>query len=211
MPSMKALETEYSGYRFRSRTEARWAACLDLMEVKWEYEKEGFDLGADGWYLPDFYVTYPYKACRGVELSCWVEIKGSQDQVTAEIIGQLQALAKQTRQPVYLFFGAPVMTVDGYYKSLDGDALIEQATNSDVFIKNHASAGGCRWPADIYYYVKRKRFYEPGSKFDLVSAKEYLPKLLFEREELERLVGSLVRSEITEIVEASRKKQANAS
>lgn len=41
---IKAIETEYNGYRFRSRTEARWACFFDALGVRWEYEPEGFDL-----------------------------------------------------------------------------------------------------------------------------------------------------------------------
>lgn len=53
--TIKAIETEYKGYRFRSRLEARWAVFFDALGMKWEYEKEGFDLGEAGRYLPDFY------------------------------------------------------------------------------------------------------------------------------------------------------------
>jgi len=51
---MKAIETEYRGYRMRSRVEARWAVFFDTLDIKWEYESEGYDL--DGtYYLPDFW------------------------------------------------------------------------------------------------------------------------------------------------------------
>jgi hypothetical protein len=53
---IKAIETHYKGYRMRSRLEARWACFMDALGVHWQYEPEGFDLGADGWYLPDFYL-----------------------------------------------------------------------------------------------------------------------------------------------------------
>ena len=42
--SIKAIETEYKGYRFRSRLEARWAVFFDALGLKWDYEPEGFDL-----------------------------------------------------------------------------------------------------------------------------------------------------------------------
>ncbi|SRR5258707_11102103 len=64
--SIKAIETVYNGYRFRSRLEARWAVFFDTLGFKYEYEKEGFDL--DGtWYLPDFWLP---------DHNLWVEIKG---------------------------------------------------------------------------------------------------------------------------------------
>lgn len=56
MTTIKAIETQYKGYRFRSRLEARWAVFFDALGVKWEYEPEGFDLGKLGWYLPDFWL-----------------------------------------------------------------------------------------------------------------------------------------------------------
>jgi hypothetical protein len=65
---IKAIETVYKGYRFRSRLEARWAVFFDALGVKWEYEKEGFDLGEAGWYLPDFWLP---------DLKVWAEIKPS--------------------------------------------------------------------------------------------------------------------------------------
>lgn len=52
--SLKPIETVYKGYRFRSRLEARWAVFFDALGITWEYEKEGYDLGKLGKYLPDF-------------------------------------------------------------------------------------------------------------------------------------------------------------
>lgn len=54
---IKAIETKYKGYNFRSRLEARWAVFLDTLGIKWRYEVEGYDLGELGYYLPDFVVT----------------------------------------------------------------------------------------------------------------------------------------------------------
>ena len=51
---LKAIETCYKGYRFRSRLEARWAVFFDALGLEWQYEAEGYDLDGD-WYLPDFY------------------------------------------------------------------------------------------------------------------------------------------------------------
>jgi hypothetical protein len=44
-----AIPTEYKGIRFRSRTEARWAAFFDGVGWRWEYEP--YDMA--GW-IPDF-------------------------------------------------------------------------------------------------------------------------------------------------------------
>jgi hypothetical protein len=51
---MKAIETFYRGYRFRSRLEARWAVFFDALRIRWRYEHEGFLLSDGTMYLPDF-------------------------------------------------------------------------------------------------------------------------------------------------------------
>lgn len=63
---IKAIETVYKGYRFRSRLEARWAVFFDALGIEWEYEPEGFELGEVGRYLPDFRLT---------KHGCYIEIK----------------------------------------------------------------------------------------------------------------------------------------
>ena len=57
---VKAIETSYKGYRFRSRLEARWAVFFDELGLKWKYEDQGFETKA-GRYLPDFVVAVPFK------------------------------------------------------------------------------------------------------------------------------------------------------
>lgn len=92
--SIKAIETVYNGYRFRSRLEARWAVFFDALGVKYEYEKEGFDLGEAGWYLPDFWLP---------ELKCWIEIKGQEPTEREEAVAS--RLAVQSGADTYLFWG----------------------------------------------------------------------------------------------------------
>jgi hypothetical protein len=64
---IKAIETNYKGYKFRSRLEARWAVFFDTAEIKWEYEPEGFEMSNGQRYLPDFYLP---------EEQAYFEIKG---------------------------------------------------------------------------------------------------------------------------------------
>jgi hypothetical protein len=52
---IKAIETVYDGYKFRSRLEARWAVALNACAIPWNYELEGFHTAA-GRYLPDFWL-----------------------------------------------------------------------------------------------------------------------------------------------------------
>ena len=87
---IKAIETLYAGYRFRSRLEARWAVFFNALGIEWQYEPQGFEIGTgcgsfeeckcDGWpscacdpatsltrYLPDFYLP---------QEKLWIEVKG---------------------------------------------------------------------------------------------------------------------------------------
>lgn len=44
MGGNKAIETRYRGYRFRSRSEARWAVFFDVAGIAWQYEPDCFNL-----------------------------------------------------------------------------------------------------------------------------------------------------------------------
>jgi hypothetical protein len=92
---IKAIETPYKGYRFRSRLEARWAVFFDALGIRWEYEKEGYDLGDAGWYLPDFWLP---------QQNVWIEIKGATP--THEEQTRCHLLADGTGYPVVLLSGA---------------------------------------------------------------------------------------------------------
>ena len=63
--TIRAIETSYKGYLFRSRLESRWAIYLDVLGILWDYEPEGFDLGGM-WYLPDFWLP---------QVRMWAEVK----------------------------------------------------------------------------------------------------------------------------------------
>lgn len=78
--AMKAIETYYSGYLFRSRREARWAVCLDALGIHWLYEPEGYQFNNGDKYLPDFLLPDP---------GLWVEVKGTAP--------ELRELEKATR------------------------------------------------------------------------------------------------------------------
>lgn len=96
---INAIETDYEGYRFRSRTEARWAVFFDALEIEWEYEPEGFHLGKHRRYLPDFLL--PTIGVNGT----WLEVKG-QDPTAAEE-RRCQDLANGTGQRVLLAIRTP--------------------------------------------------------------------------------------------------------
>lgn len=98
---MKAIETRYNGYCFRSRLEARWAVFFNALGVVYQYEKEGYDLGDGLYYLPDFFLP---------ESEIWVEIKGG------------DSTKVEQRKAEKLFYGSehPVVIAQGepYYGSL---------------------------------------------------------------------------------------------
>lgn len=103
----KVIETVYNGYRFRSRLEARWATFFDTLGIKYEYEKEGFDLEGT-WYLPDFWLS---------ERNIWVEIKGQEP--TEEEQHKAEKLAHYTDKATYI--------ISGNIPSLQDDMGIIQA------------------------------------------------------------------------------------
>lgn len=102
---MKAIETKYKGYRFRSRLEARWAVFFDALGIQWEYEPEGFDLGEAGWYLPDFLIF-----CDDNSEGVWFEVKGKK--ATKPDINKLEALCDHTGKHGFIAsgtMGVPVL------------------------------------------------------------------------------------------------------
>jgi hypothetical protein len=94
MSGIKAIETRYKGYRFRSRLEARWAVFFDALGIAWEYEKQGFAL-TSGNYLPDFWLP---------KHRYWIEIKGEHPSEEEQALGM--ELAEATDDRVFLFFGS---------------------------------------------------------------------------------------------------------
>lgn len=75
MSDIKAIQTEYKGYLFRSRLEARWAVFFDELGIEWEYEPEGLVLSNGKYYLPDFYLP---------DFSCFFEVKRKSIRGTSE-------------------------------------------------------------------------------------------------------------------------------
>lgn len=104
--SIKAIQTTFAGYRFRSRLEARWAVFLNALGLPWEYEKEGYEL-ASGLYLPDFWLP---------DWQCWLETKGVKP--TKVELQLCEELAHMTGHPVALAWGLPVAAHPKYFKGV---------------------------------------------------------------------------------------------
>jgi hypothetical protein len=92
--TIQPIETHYKGYRFRSRLEARWAVFFDALEIEWDYEPEGFDLGEYGWYLPDFYLK---------TLGCFCEIKPT----IYKVDNKPEEFHNLTNKPICVCIGIP--------------------------------------------------------------------------------------------------------
>ena len=130
--SIKAIETVYNGYRFRSRLEARWAVFFDALGWEFEYEKEGFELGKAGRYLPDFHL---------VKSDIWVEVKPNR-QLSAKEKNKILWLAHYAKRPVIVVRGAPWPdNLAAHYedKHRDGGCVVE---HFDTFLAPCPCCGG---------------------------------------------------------------------
>ena len=67
MGTIQAIPTTYHGVEFRSKLEARVAACLDQFHLTWFYEHEGYTLSTGERYLPDFWLP---------NIRTYIEVKG---------------------------------------------------------------------------------------------------------------------------------------
>mgnify|MGYP003612618201 FL=1 len=108
MSTITAIPTEYKGYRFRSRLEARWAVFFDACRVKWEYEPEGFALPNGQFYLPDFLLH----GCDGRSpTGLYVEVKGKMTEADAEKILQFSGIkdiqSYEIKNPILVVAGIP--------------------------------------------------------------------------------------------------------
>ncbi|MGW2089624.1 hypothetical protein [Streptomyces sp. NPDC001880] len=66
--TVEALPTWYAETTFRSALEASWAATLDTLNIRWEYEPETVTLPSGARYIPDF---------RLPDIGAWLEVKGT--------------------------------------------------------------------------------------------------------------------------------------
>lgn len=101
---IRPIETNYAGFRFRSRLEARWAVFFDHLGLRWEYEAQGFLIDGQP-YLPDFQLNGDLCDGQGVA----AEVKGV---LTSDDLQKVLLLAV-SRQPVLLLQGIPDDGTDG--------------------------------------------------------------------------------------------------
>lgn len=126
MDKIKPIETIYNGYKFKSRLEARWAVFFDALEIKYEYEKEGYKL-KHGWYLPDFWL--PYKGNNEVlnfpeypNAGEWLEIKGKE--ITSEEKNLMLDLSAKTFHSGTIMKGSPWDVMYKYHTHCSGGGYL---------------------------------------------------------------------------------------
>jgi hypothetical protein len=169
---MKAIETIYKGYRMRSRLEARYGIFFDSLGVKWEYEKEGFDLEGK-WYLPDFWLP---------EQKCWIEIKG-QEPTPAECY-KAELLAWLTEKEVFIFAG------DCWIPEKDKKHPSRYAYNVQSFEKGHVSFYNTNipWPLE-----DRNILYKDRSDEEKLLIDKWNQDTYFREDNISILVANLFR------------------
>lgn len=127
---IKAIETIYKDYKFRSRLEARWAVFLDELKVEYQYEVEGFDLHYSGWYLPDFYLPayQTYLEIKPLPDNPLYLIPAAQN-FDKEASQKIMELAWATGKRAILAFGEPLVHRACWFEKnghpLFADAAIE--------------------------------------------------------------------------------------
>ena len=134
MNDIKPIETWYNGYKFRSRTEARWAVFFDALNIAYQYELEGYDLGDMGYYLPDFYLP---------DFGMFVEIKPF-DKSVVKFVGdgnkwelKCSRFRDVVNRAILLCYGTPDTAVYsrffGFYVAADCGSIYE----SNAFFISH--------------------------------------------------------------------------
>ena len=108
---IKAIDTYYKGYKFRSRLEARWAVYFDSIGLEWEYEKEGYEFDDGTKYLPDFWLP---------EVKMWAEVKPIKLNEKEE--KKIFNLVNHTGYPVLELIGVPEIKTYNCWKIYKGTA-----------------------------------------------------------------------------------------
>lgn len=137
---IKPIQTEYKGYLFRSRLEARWAVFFDEMGIKYEYEPEGFEMDGSYKYLPDFYLPDCYT---------YVEIKAAGALKISGISGDLNIENGRERSDKYIKFSDGT-DISYNYLIVQGDPY--EALTSPEGRKE--SAGAFLFYKPYYFYTQ---------------------------------------------------------
>lgn len=110
--TIQSKPTRYNGYRFRSRTEARWAVYFDSMGIKYHYEHEDFYIFDDRRYLPDFWLP------NFMGDGCFAEVKGV---FTVPDENVCVELCEITKKPVIMLEDVPDFKVFKFAQCVSWD------------------------------------------------------------------------------------------
>ena len=105
---IKAIETHYKGYRFRSRLEARWAVFFDAAGIEYQYEPEGIEYCGER-YLPDFYLP------NETNYGCYVEVKPDDSARREEIKRAARVVCMGAGKPLVTLADIPYITDCGMW------------------------------------------------------------------------------------------------
>jgi hypothetical protein len=100
MTPITPLDTFYKGRRFRSRLEARWAIFFDAIDIGWEYETEGFQIGETK-YLTDFKLS----SFGPIKIDLYIEIKPQRPSI--DEIKRCYDVSLKTNTDIFLICGTP--------------------------------------------------------------------------------------------------------
>lgn len=121
---IKAIETVYRGYHFRSRMEARWSVFFDSMKIDWRYEIEGFKFPDGIQYLPDFYLP---------KFKSWCEVKPCA--FTDEERNKCKLLCAATKQQVIMLDDVPDFREYAFFEWYEDHKDFDMATHNEYSIK----------------------------------------------------------------------------
>lgn len=143
--AIKPIQTRVYGHRFRSRLEARWAVAFTSARIQWQYEPEGFDLGDQGLYLPDFWLP---------QVNMWAEVKPQCP--TDDELAKAATLANQSGKPCLLLIGPPSAHSYWAVEPIDNNLL------GDDWI---VSCGGILTGSMDYCIFEGSNYHESESRF----------------------------------------------
>lgn len=151
--SIKAIETEYNGYLFRSRLEARWAVFFDALGIEYHYEPEGFNLSGIR-YLPDFFLP---------QVNMWAEVKPTE--LTDEEKTKCIRLVEATGKGCLLLIGPPDFKPYWAY-IMDGVDITKGHVENTAMISLWDYALTTDYLHEHRFYCACAGFYEQESDFD---------------------------------------------
>lgn len=185
--SIRAIQTEYNNYSFRSRLEARWAVFFDALGVRYEYEKEGFHLTSTSYekqktgyrgilmgdinYLPDFYLP---------DHSIWVEIKGAS--CSDDDMRKCQLLQLNNKQEVYIaegeignhkWIGCDITTDDDYFDFRKHYSVNRTVEILDILERVNYDTNGIPWGWKILCPICKDQYIDLESVIEIESNDEY--------------------------------------